>query len=90
MNNWKLLLGTKGPGRSSNARSDYSDAVRTIRDFRQKDEQKVKPVTVHRTRMMHHRRIIFSCRAQFHPMHMHWLKRLTAQDELHLSVRVII
>ena len=49
----------------------------------------VKIVTPHRTRMMHHRRIFLVTRTVIHPMHMHWLKVLTSQDELHLSVRVI-
>ena len=37
-NDWKLALNTRGPVGPMKARSDYSDAVKTIRDLRQKDD----------------------------------------------------
>ena len=39
-NNWKLSLNTQGRASIMKARSDYSDVVITIRDLRQKDDQK--------------------------------------------------
>ena len=40
-NNWKLALNTQGKHGHMKVRSDYSDAVRTLRDLRQKDDQEV-------------------------------------------------